>query len=119
MQLYTSGVVSVVDVNLLPGDFNRDQQVTAADIPAMLKALTNLNAYQVEKLLTPSQLIAIGDLDLSGTISNRDIQLLLDIVPTLAGSGSLAAVPEPSALMLAAVGVARAALSLRRKQSFR
>jgi hypothetical protein len=102
MQLYTAGTLSVVDSNLLPGDFNRDHQVTAADIPAMLKALTNLSAYQAEKSLTPSQLIAIGDLDLSGAITNRDIQLLLDIVPTLAGSGSLAAVPEPSAWTLAA-----------------
>jgi hypothetical protein len=31
------------------GDFNVDGQVTSADVPAMLKALADLNAYKSNK----------------------------------------------------------------------
>jgi hypothetical protein len=56
-------------------------------------------------------------LDLSGTITNRDIQMLLDIVPTLAGSGSVSAVPEPSSWMLAPSSLLAAAALLERAAS--
>jgi fibronectin-binding autotransporter adhesin len=98
-QLYTAGTLSVVSSNLLPGDFNRDAQITAADIPAMLKALTNLTNYAATNFLTPAQLVTLGDLDGSGTITNADIQGLLSLVVTL-GGGSVAAVPEPSTIVL-------------------
>jgi hypothetical protein len=119
MQLNTTGTLSIVDVNQLPGDFNRDHQVTAADIPAMLKALTNLGAYQGQNVLTASQLLAIADLDLSGTITNSDIQMLLAIVSTLAGSGSVSAVPEPSSWMLALPGLLAAAAYRKRSRRAR
>ncbi len=38
-QLYNNGRVSVIDTNFLPGDFNRDGHVNAADIPVMVAAL--------------------------------------------------------------------------------
>jgi fibronectin-binding autotransporter adhesin len=103
-QLYNTGTLSVVNSNLLPGDFNRDGQITAADIPAMLKALTNLANFAANNVLTPAQLVTIGDLDGSGTVTNRDIQGLLNLVATL-GGGSVASVPEPgsAAIMLASV----------------
>lgn len=100
-QLYTTGVLSVTAT--LRGDFNRDGQVTAADIPAMLSALTDLSAYASAKSLSPTQLAAIGDFDTSGTVTNRDIQGLLDLVAST-GGGSVTAVPEPSALLLLAAG---------------
>jgi hypothetical protein len=101
-QLYTNGTISVV--NLLPGDFDRDGQITAADIPAMLKALTNLTNYSATNALSPAQLVTIGDLNGSGTVTNADIQGLLNLVATL-GGGSVASVPEPgsAAIMLAAI----------------
>src|ERR1700733_12957714 len=39
-QLYTTGVLAVVSTNFLPGDFNRDGHVDAADILPAMKALT-------------------------------------------------------------------------------
>ena len=45
------------------GDFNRDGHVNVADIPTMLAALTDLNAYKANKGLTDGQLLSIGDVD--------------------------------------------------------
>jgi hypothetical protein len=111
-QLYTTGVLSVVDINFQPGDFNRDHQVTATDIPAMLSALTDLNSYAATNSLSATQLAAIGDFDNSGTVTNRDIQGLLDLVASQGGGGTVAAVPEPSTLVL--LLLAAAGWSLRR-----
>jgi hypothetical protein len=94
------------------GDFNRDGQVTAADIPAMLTALTDLNVYASNKSLGITQLAVIGDFDGDGVLTNRDIQGLLDLVASQPGGGSVAAVPEPSSLALIAIGCL-AALPLR------
>jgi autotransporter-associated beta strand protein len=102
--LYVNGVLKVTDANHLPGDFNRDGQVTAADIPAMLTALTDLNTYASNNSLSPAQLAAIGDFDGDGQVTNRDIQGLLDLVASL-GGGSVAAVPEPSTAIMAALGL--------------
>jgi endonuclease I len=91
----------------LRGDFNVDGQVTGADIPAMLKALTDLDGYEASKSLTPIALLAIGDFSGDGMVSNFDLQPLLNLVAT-SGSGSLAAVPEPSTILLAVLGVVAA-----------
>ena len=107
--LPTAGVVSGSTLTSLTltatirGDFSRDGQVTAADIPAMLSALTDLNAYLSARSLSPAQLVVIGDFDNSGTVNNRDIQGLLDQVVSQ-GGGSVAAVPEPASLCLLIIG---------------
>jgi hypothetical protein len=88
----------------LAGDFNRDGSVTSADIPAMLAALTNLDTYKATYSLSDANLAAIGDLNGSGGVTNADIQPLLDLV-SLSGGGSLQTVPEPSTIMLAALGL--------------
>ena len=71
-QLYNNGRMLVIDTNFLPGDFNRDGHVNAADLPAMVAALTDLNAYKSANGLTSAQLLSIGDIDLSGTVTNAD-----------------------------------------------
>jgi endonuclease I len=84
------------------GDFNIDGVVTGADISAMLNALTDLPSYEADHSLTNANLLAIGDLNTDGAITNSDIQPLLDLVAS--GTGSIAAVPEPSGLLLLALG---------------
>jgi endonuclease I len=84
------------------GDFNIDGLVTGADITAMLQALTDINSYESAHSLTNSDLLAIGDLSGDGTISNSDLQPLLDLLAS--GAGALAAVPEPSGLLLLVIG---------------
>jgi endonuclease I len=97
----------LANVAYLRGDFNIDGQLTAADIPAMLSALTNLDAYETAKSLTPTTLLAIGDFTGDGTVSNYDVQPLMALIQAN-GSGSLAAVPEPTSLLIAAIGIAAA-----------
>ena len=109
-QLYTTGALAVTAT--VRGDFNRDGQVTAADIPAMLAALSDLQTYAANNSLSPTQLVAIGDFDNSGTVSNRDLQGLLDLVGRR-GGGSVAAVPEPSSMLL--LGFGALAIAFRRR----
>ncbi len=90
-----------VTTNLVPfGDFNRDHVSNADDIPAMLQALTDLNAYKTVNHLTDFDLLAFGDMNSDGKLDNRDIQSMLDFM----SSGGPQLVPEPSsrALLIAA-----------------
>ena len=101
----SAGDITVMDVigydRLLPGDFNRDGQVNAADIPAMLAALADLSAYQTSKNLSGPQLVLLGDIDGDGAVTNADLQSLLDLLKS--GGGSAAQVPEPPSIVLMAL----------------
>ncbi len=103
----SAGDLTVMDVigydRLVPGDFNRDGRVDAADIVSMLTALTDLNAYQAAKNLMSPQLVLLGDLNGDGSVTNADIQSLLDLVAS--SSGSMASVPEPAPLVLVALAL--------------
>jgi hypothetical protein len=89
------------------GDFNSDGHVNAADIPSMMQALTDLNAYKTNYFLSTANLTAIGDFDTDGRFTNADMQGLLSLLAS--GGGSAAAVPEPGTLSLLAIGAALAA----------
>jgi hypothetical protein len=88
---------------LARGDFDRNGTLTAADISAMLQALTDLNQFKTTNSLSDDELNAIGDLDGSGSITNVDIQCLIDLIAngSLSSSSVPQAVPEPSASILA------------------
>ena len=104
----SAGDLIVMDVigydRLVPGDFNRDGLVTAADIVSMLTALADLKAYQSAKNLTGPQMALLGDLNGDGSVTNADIQFLLDLVAN-SGGGSVVSVPEPPSLVLIAAWV--------------
>ena len=111
--LYSNGLLSVFSNQL--GDFNQDGHVNAADIPVMLAALSDLNAYETSHNLSAANLISIGDLDHSGAVTNADLQGLLDLLKS--GGGSVAAVPEPTTLALfAPVLVIGLTIRLARRQ---
>jgi hypothetical protein len=100
------------------GDFNLDGQFTSADLPMMLKALTDLDTYKAAKNITQADLLTIGDYDNSNSVTNSDIQGLINALAA-AGLGSVAAVPEPNAAILAGLAFfATAALVRRRSRRF-
>ncbi len=88
----------------LKGDYNQDGFLTAADLPAALQALTDLNVYKSSYAMLSSDLEAVGDFTGDHLVTNRDIQGLLDALIT-AGAGSVAAVPEPASFWLGGLGV--------------
>jgi hypothetical protein len=104
---YSLGVLAPVSATLL-GDLNRDGHVDSLDLPAMLKALTDLAGYESANSLNDDDLLAIGDLNHDNKITNADIQGLIGI---LSGAGSIAAVPEPASFTLA--GLAFVGFSLK------
>jgi hypothetical protein len=97
----------------LPGDFNRDGHVNAADIVAMEQALSNLPAYESAQGLNDSQLLGIADINGDGIVNNADIQSLVNLLKS--GGGSAAAVPEPPSLVLMLLAIP-AFLCLKRFQ---
>ncbi|HTQ40890.1 MAG TPA: polysaccharide lyase family protein [Pirellulales bacterium] len=94
--------LSTTEVTIVPGDFNRDGSVDAADIPAMLSALANLASYENTNHLTDAEMLALGDLNGSGSITNADLQTLINLLKS--GGGSIDSVPEPPAEVLLAIG---------------
>ena len=97
----------------LRGDLNRDGHVDGADIPALLQALTDLNAYQTKYGLPAAATLAIGDLNGDGKVTNADLQTLLTLLKT--GGGSLAAVPEPTSGMLLVLALPGLAFATTRR----
>ena len=85
------------------GDFNRDGHVNSADIPAMLAALADLNAYKSAHALSDADLLTIGDVDGDGKVTNADVQSLLTLLKY--GGGSTTPVPEPASLTLGLIGL--------------
>ena len=101
---------------LLPGDVNLNRHVSTADISAMLAALIDVKEYQSSHGLTDAQLLAIADVNKSGTVNNADIQALLNLLRSGGGSGSgdsATAVPEPASVVTLCMGMLTI-VSLRR-----
>jgi hypothetical protein len=87
-----------------PGDYNKDGHVDARDINALDLALTNLTLYQSTYTVSNSDLAAINNIpgNSGSNLSNSKLQALENLL--LAGNGSTSAVPEPSSLVLLALG---------------
>ena len=115
-QLYATGTITATpDV---PGDFNRDGQVTVADVSAMVSALSDLNDYQSANTLTTQQLSQIGDLNGDGIVNNADLQgLISSLASNTSGGGSLTAVPEPIAAIPMTIGATIFALRILRNRA--
>jgi hypothetical protein len=106
-----------IEDHYLPlGDFNRDHELTSADISALLKAMTDVDGYRAANNLSPDDLLPFGDLNGDGIISNSDIQSLLSLLAENEGTGSLNAVPEPSGMLLLSLGMVAMFLGTRQNR---
>lgn len=122
-QLYTMGVLSIIDSNFLPGDINRNGQVTVADISSLMTALSDLTGYQSSHagMSDPTHLLEVADVNQDGFVTNADIQGLISLVANNAalgsggGSGEVTAVPEPASMMLCGLGALLIAISCLRR----
>ena len=81
-----------VGFNLPAGDFNLDARLDAADVPAMLRALANLKAYQSDNKLADYDLLAVGDVSGDGFVRNDDLQALLNLLKSSGGTSGGSAV---------------------------
>ena len=97
------------------GDFDLNHSVDLGDIQAMLTALTDLPRFETTNHLFDSDVAFLGDFDNSGSVTNLDIQGLLDLVASL-GGGSAIAVPEPASLILLALVLPALIVCGRRRQ---
>jgi Matrixin/Dockerin type I domain len=89
--------------NPLKGDVNVDGKVNLADVQTLISALTDLPDFQWTNGISDNDLVSIADLNGDHAVTNADLQSLLDYVK--GGGGALAAaVPEPPAGQLLAVG---------------
>ncbi len=85
---------ATVHVVYLNGDINFDGQFDAADLPAFLQALCDLNAYAAQRNLSPQDLPKVADFNGDGRVTNADIQSLLDRLVSGAGTGGGSAATE-------------------------
>jgi hypothetical protein len=87
-----SADLAIVNTNLelyflyVRGDWNLNQTLDSSDLGAMFSAFTDLNAFKATNHLTNDDLLAIGDLNNDGAVTNLDLQPLLDLLA--GGSGS-------------------------------
>src|SRR5262249_41911686 len=64
----------------IAGDFDGDGKLTAADIAAMMKALSDVTGYETAHGLTDLDMLSVGDVDGSGTFTNADLQALMNVL---------------------------------------
>jgi hypothetical protein len=102
---------------LFLGDASGNGSVNAGDILPMEQDLTNLSAYQTAHGYDVDEMQDIFDVNRDGKITNADAQaLIFDLSHGI--TPSLSAVPEPSSMVLSALGAAGlASLVIKRRRA--
>ncbi len=116
-ELVPQDIGGAITTTLTKGDLNRDGHINAADITAMMSALTDLNKYATTNNRFTSDVAYVGDLDGDGTFTNLDLQFILSFIG--GGGGTVAPVPEPATWLLAVGGLAGLILQVRRLRPLR
>ena len=102
------------------GDFNRDRQLSSADLQSMMTALADASTYEATNSLTNSDLLALGDFNHDGQFNNLDLQGMISALANAssgAGNGAASVVPEPAAFILFAMAVPPLVSLARRRRA--
>jgi len=97
----------------LRGDLDRNGVLDPGDTLAMMLALSDVSAYQSSWRLSAADFLSLADVYDSGSISTADLQSLQVLLR------SPQAVPEPSTIVSAAIGMGLMISWLARRTSFR
>src|SRR5262249_6658222 len=90
---------------LIRGDVSQDQHVDTNDITQLIALLANPNGYLTSHPgFDNADVLDVADVNKDGSVTNADIQALINQL--LGGGGSQRPVPEPSScLLLGLVGI--------------
>jgi hypothetical protein len=111
------GVDNITAVpTLLSGDFNRDGHRNVADLQSMMGALADLSGYQTYWGLTGEQVTTLGDFNGDESVTNGDLQGLINNLANGGRTGSSTPVPEPSTWIVAISGWLGILLPLWRRE---
>ena len=94
----------------LRGDLDRNGVLDPGDTLAMMLALSDVSAYRSAWGLSAADFLSLADVDQSGTVSTADLQSLQAMLR------APQAVPEPSTIVLAAIGMGLMILWLARRK---
>ena len=89
----TSGLASgTANVNIawLNGDINGDGKLTGADLSTLMTALSDLTAFQTQRGISNSGLLAIADIDHDNKTTNADLSALIGLLTNAAAGGGAA-----------------------------
>lgn len=96
----SSGAVNgaaTANVTLLAGDVDGDGQRNVSDVGTLMTALTDVNAYQTSYSLSQNDVLAVGNLDGDGVVTNLDLQTMIVMLANAGGGGSFSPAAASSA----------------------
>jgi endoglucanase len=79
---------ATTNVTLLPGDTDGDGQQAVADVGTLMTALSDVTAYQTSHNLSPSDVLAVGNLDGDAAVTNLDLQAMVVMLANAAAGGA-------------------------------
>jgi hypothetical protein len=111
---FTSLTIADLDapLSMLSGDLDRNGVLDPGDTLAMMLALSDVSTYESAWRMSAADFVSLADVDRSGSVNTADLQSLQTMLR------SPQSVPEPSAVLLTAIGMGSLLISWRARRKF-